>query len=201
MPDLSHLWQRFVLAAALVFGLAVGVAATIFGYSNTNTVTLGFSVYHLSGVPLWSVAIVPLVVVLAAGTLYHWWNSLHHFTQHMRHRKRVKELESELASLKTRMDSLLEMPDQSGVTAAPASPASATEPVTQAETLVIEPIVAANGDDKAAANGDDKAAANGDDKAATNGRKRRTKPETETVAVAADSSSETEPRAETSPGA
>jgi hypothetical protein len=185
VPDLSHLWQRFVLAAALVFGLALGVAATIFGYSNTNTVTIGFSVYHLGGVPLWSVAIVPLVVVLAAGTLYHWWNSLHHFSEHMRHRRRVKELESELASLKTHLDSLLEMPDQSGGAAAPAAPAAATEPVVETDPLVIEPIVASNGDDKAA----------------TNGRKRRTRPETETVAVATDgSSAETEPRAETPPG-
>src|SRR6185437_2090975 len=110
VPDLSHLWQRFVLAAALVFGLALGVAATIFGYSNTGTVDIAFSVFHLRGIPLWSVAIVPLVVVLAAGTLYHWWNSLHHFSEHMRHRRRVKELEAELASLKARLDELLEMP-------------------------------------------------------------------------------------------
>ena len=110
MPDLSHLWQRFVLAAALVFGLALGVAATIFGYSNTRTVDIGFSVVHLRGIPLWTVAIVPLVVVLAAGTLYHWWNSLHHFSEHMRHRHRVRELEAEVASLKSRLDELLEMP-------------------------------------------------------------------------------------------
>lgn len=193
MSDLSNLWQRFVLAAALVFGLVLGVAATVFGYSNTNTVTLGFSVYHLSGVPLWSVAIVPLVLVLAAGTLYHWWNSLHHFTEHMRHRRRVKELEAELASLKTRLDSLLEMPDQSVTTPAAAGPERVAETVAttaiepfEPEPLAIEPVVASNGDDKPA----------------SNGRKRRTKPETETVVVATDgSSAETEPRAETPAGA
>jgi hypothetical protein len=193
VSDLSHLWQRFVLAAALVFGLALGVAATVFGYSNTNTVTLGFSVYHLRGVPLWSVAIVPLVLVLAAGTLYHWWNSLHHFTEHMRHRRRVKELEAELASLKTRLDSVLEMPDQSGTTPAPPAPSAVVETVEttaiepfEPEPLAIEPVVGSNGDDKPG----------------SNGRKRRTKPETETVAVATDgSSAETEPRAETPAGA
>ena len=45
MPDLSHLWQRFVLACALLFGLVLGVGATVFGYSNTATVRLGWSVF------------------------------------------------------------------------------------------------------------------------------------------------------------
>ncbi|HET7421088.1 MAG TPA: hypothetical protein VFL27_11975 [Candidatus Dormibacteraeota bacterium] len=139
MPDLSHLWQRFVLASALVFGLLVGVAATIFGYSNTSTVTVGFAVFKLVGVPLWSVAIVPLVLVLAAGTLYHWWNNLHHFTEHMRHRHRVHELEAEVSTLKTHLDQLLEMPD--GTQTKPA--VVETVPVeTKAETpsVATEPI-------------------------------------------------------------
>ena len=93
MPDLSHLWQRFLLASALVFGLALGVAATVFGYSNTAPVNLGWSVFHLHAIPLWTVALVPLAVVLVAGTVYHWFNSLHHFTEHMRHRRRVHELD------------------------------------------------------------------------------------------------------------
>jgi hypothetical protein len=192
VPDLSHLWQRFVLAAALVLGLALGVAATVFGYSNTNTVSVGFSIYRLEAVPLWTVAIVPLVLFLAAGTLYHWWNSLHHFTEHMRHRRRVKELEAEVTSLKARLDSLLEMPDQA--TTAPAAmtapivetiPVEAVEPTLEPEPLPAEAAVTSNGDDEAA----------------KKGRKRLTEPETETVAVAADGSSETEPRAETPPGA
>lgn len=110
MPDLSHLWQRFVLATALVFGLVVGIGATIFGYSNTATVTLGFAVFQLHNVPLWAVAIVPVVLVLLASTLYHWWSSLHHFTEHMRHRRRVHELEAEVTTLKAHLDQLLEMP-------------------------------------------------------------------------------------------
>lgn len=114
MPDLSHLWQRFVLALTLLFGLAAGVAATIFGYSNTDTVTVGFALWRLSGVPLWAVALVPLAVALVVGTLYHWWNNLHHFTEHMRHRRRVRDLEAEVASLKEHLDHVLEMPDQGG---------------------------------------------------------------------------------------
>ena len=113
MPDLSHLWQRFVLACALLFGLALGVGATVFGYSNTATVSLGWSVFRVNGVPLWTVALVPLAVVLVAGTAYHWLNSLHHFSEHMRHRRRVRELEAELASLRAHLDELLGMPDHS----------------------------------------------------------------------------------------
>ena len=128
MPDLSHLWQRFVLASTLVFGLAVGVAATIFGYSNTDTVTVGFALWHVTGVPLWSVALVPLGVALVVGTLYHWWNGLHHFSEHMKHRRRVRDLESEVSSLKEHLDHVLEMPDQ-GSTPKPAPPAVEPEPV------------------------------------------------------------------------
>jgi hypothetical protein len=174
VPDLSHLWQRFVLATALLFGLALGVAATVFGYSNTAPVNVGFSVLHLRGIPLWTVAIVPLVLVLAAGTLYHWWNSLHHFTEHMRHRKRVRELEAEVASLKARLDSALEMPDQSATKPAPRPEAEEPAPA------IPEPTMASNGDDKSLA----------------------TEAETEVVAASADSSAEPEkPRAETQPGA
>jgi hypothetical protein len=94
-------------------GLVIGAGATIFGYSNVETVNVHFSVVHLDGVPLWTVAVVPLAVVLAAGTLYHWSDSFHHFTEHMRHRRRVHELEAEVATLRAHMDQVLEMPDQS----------------------------------------------------------------------------------------
>src|SRR5882757_8780077 len=113
VPDLSHLWQRFLLASSLLVGLVIGAGATIFGYSNIETVNVHFSVLHLDGIPLWTVAVVPLAVVLAAGTLYHWSDSFHHFTEHMRHRRRVHELEAEVASLRAHMDQLLEMPDHS----------------------------------------------------------------------------------------
>lgn len=156
MPDLSHLWQRFVLASTLVFGLAIGIAATIFGYSNTGTVTVGFALWHLEGIPLWSVAIVPVALALVIGTLYHWWNSLHHFTEHMRHRRRVRDLESEVAALKEHMDHLLEMPDH-GATPKPAPvPSEAELEAVEAEPEPkpgeVEPVLA----ETASANGADK---------------------------------------------
>jgi uncharacterized integral membrane protein len=136
VPDLSHLWQRLLRATALVFGLAVGVAVTVFAYSNTAPVDVGWATLHFNSVPLWTVAVVPLVVVLAVGALYHWFNNLHHFTEHMKHRRRVKELEAELASLRSHLDTALEMPDHEAVGTAivtvpeevkPVAPAPATE--------------------------------------------------------------------------
>jgi hypothetical protein len=107
------MWQRFLLASALVVGLALGAAATIFGYSNLGSVNVHWSVFHIDGVPLWTVAVVPLGLVIIAGTIYHWMDGLHHFTEHMRHRRRVHELEAEMASLRAHLDQVLEMPDHS----------------------------------------------------------------------------------------
>jgi hypothetical protein len=100
-----------MLASSLLVGLAIGAGATIFGYSNLGTVNVRWSVFHIDGIPLWTVAVVPLAIVLVAGTLYHWLNGLHHFTEHMRHRRRVHELEAEVASLRAHLDQVLEMPD------------------------------------------------------------------------------------------
>ena len=127
MPNLNHIWQRFLLASSLLIGLAIGVAATIFGYSNLSTVNVQWSVIHLDGVPLWTVAVVPVALTLIAGTLYHWTNSLHHFTEHMRHRHRVHELEAEVASLRAHLDHVLEMPDHASLPAKREAPAA--EPV------------------------------------------------------------------------
>ena len=113
------MWQRLLLASSLLFGLLVGVAATVFAYSNRATVDVGWSIWHLYGVPLWTVAVVPVALVLVAGTLYHWYRSLYHFTEHMRHRHRVHELETELVKVRAHLDQLLEMPDH----AAPSLPA------------------------------------------------------------------------------
>lgn len=110
---MNHLWQRFLLASSLIVGLFIGVVTTVFGYSNLATVDVHWSVLHINGVPLWAVAVVPLALVLIAGTLYHWMDGLHHFTEHMRHRRRVHELEAEVASMRAHLDQLLEMPDHS----------------------------------------------------------------------------------------
>jgi len=133
VPDLSHLWQRFLLASTLVFGFALGVGATVFAYSNTTRVDLGWSIFHVSSVPLWTVALVPIALILVVGTLFHWFNSLHHFTEHMRHRRRVHDLEVELASVRKHLDEMLQMPGQYAETAV--EPAAALpEPVATASS-------------------------------------------------------------------
>jgi len=134
---MGHLWQRFLLASALLIGLAVGVAATVFGYSNLATVDIHWSVFHLEGVPLWTVAVVPVALVLIAGTVYHWLDGLHHFTEHMRHRHRVRELEAEITRLREHLDHVLEMPRGDRAQAAPAIEAvdaPSLPPATETET-------------------------------------------------------------------
>ena len=111
---MSHLWQRFLLASSLLVGLAIGVAATVFGYSNLNTVDVRWSIFHLDRIPLWTVAVVPIALILVAGTFYHWVDGLHHFSEHMRHRHRVHELEAEVGRLRAHLDQVLEMPRQDG---------------------------------------------------------------------------------------
>jgi hypothetical protein len=156
VPDLSHLWQRFLLASSLVVGLVIGAAATVFGYSNLATVDVRWSVFHINGVPLWTVAVVPLALVLIAGTIYHWMDGLHHFTEHMRHRRRVHELEAEVASLRAHLDQVLEMPDQS-TSRLPAKPAMA-EPLPDEDVVELEPAAVAALPEPAAA---EAASANG----------------------------------------
>ena len=116
---MNHIWQRFLLTSSLLVGFAVGVAATVFGYSNLASVDVHWSVFHINRVPLWTVALVPVFLTLAAGALYHWIDGLHHFTEHMRHRHRVHELEAELGALRAHLDQVLEMPDHSGKSTKP----------------------------------------------------------------------------------
>jgi len=139
--DLTHLWQRFLLASSLLVGLLIGVALTVFGYGNRTAVDVHWSILHIDGVPLWMVAIVPLAIALVAGTAYHWMDGLHHFTEHMRHRRRVHELEAEVASLRAHLDQVLDMPDHSTsklprrpVTAEPLPPVEPPAALTPSET-------------------------------------------------------------------
>ena len=129
MPNWSHLWQRFLLTSSLLVGLAIGVVATVFGYSNLATVDVHWSVLHIDGIPLWTVAVVPLALTLIAGTLYHWMDGLHHFSEHMRHRHRVHELEGEVASLRAHLDQVLEMPDHAALAAKGASRVTLPQPL------------------------------------------------------------------------
>jgi hypothetical protein len=181
---MSHLWQRFLLASSLVVGLAIGVAATVFGYSNTASVNIQWSVFHFSGVPLWAVAVVPVTLILVAGTVYHWLDGLHHFSEHMRHRHRVRDLEAEVARLRAHLDKVLEMP-RGERTAMPAPSLDTTPSLPPAE-ITSEADHAMSGVDDIPAPDEPKPEA---PKAET-GRKKRSRiimePEPEPVAAAAN---------------
>ena len=136
---MNHIWQRFLLTSSLLVGFAVGVAATVFGYSNLASVDVHWSVFHINGVPLWTVALVPVALTIAAGALYHWIDGLHHFTEHMRHRHRVHELEAELGALRAHLDQVLEMPDHAGLPATPQNKAAAKVSLPSREDEVQQP--------------------------------------------------------------
>jgi hypothetical protein len=127
------------------------------------------------------VAIVPLVVVLVAGTLYHWYNSFHHFTQHMRHRHRVHELEAELATVRAHLDQLLEMPDTSSTKLPPKTVMVESAPEQLAPAL------------PEAANG------NGSDKTKRSRKRVSLTTDSEPVTVSADVTSEPDAEAEAKP--
>ena len=67
--------------------------------------------WTLNGVSVWLIATLPLVIGVAAGYLYHLPARMHHFSEHMRHRGRVHELEHELRELKSSLDKVLMMPE------------------------------------------------------------------------------------------
>ncbi len=117
-------------------GLFIGVAATVFGYSNLITVDVHWSILHIDKVPLWTVAVVPLALFVIAGTLYHWVDGLHHFTEHMRHRRRVHELEAEVASLRAHLDQVLEMPERS--TSRPSNRISSAATLPAADERIVD---------------------------------------------------------------
>jgi hypothetical protein len=130
---LSHLWQRFLLASALFVGLLIGIGVANFGYDNPTSVDVYWAVFHIHGIPLWTVAVVPVALVLAVGTLFHWLNGLHHFTEHMRHRRRVHELEAEVATLRAHLDHVLEMPTVAGNKRTERKESPASEPAVKAD--------------------------------------------------------------------
>jgi hypothetical protein len=125
-------------------GLAIGAGVTIFGYSNLSTVDVHWSVLRLSGIPLWTVAVIPVALVLATMTVYHWIDGLHHFTEHMRHRHRVHELEQEVTRLRAHLDQVLEMPGKTtGKEGKPSLPSAELAPEPEREPeLQPEPVMA-----------------------------------------------------------
>ena len=107
--------------------LTAGLIA-VFLFFNSGAVTIRFWRWSFSDVNLGLVALVPLALGVATGYLYHLPARLHHVSEHMRHRRRVHELEKELKELRKGMDHVLEMPgDQQAVPALESRPVRALE--------------------------------------------------------------------------
>ena len=108
---LHTMWHRFLRQIAFWVGFATCAVIVAVIYFNQATVTLSFWRWELTGVNLGLVAVAPLVAGVALGYLYHLPARLHHVSEHMRHRRRVHELERELKDLRKGMDQVLEMPE------------------------------------------------------------------------------------------
>ena len=113
-------WHRLLRALAFLAGIAVGLGGAIFIFSNVAPIDVHWRIpsaggyvlnWTLTGVSIWLIATIPLVVGVAAGYLYHLPARMHHFSEHMRHRSRVHELEEELRELKSSLDNVLMMPE------------------------------------------------------------------------------------------
>jgi uncharacterized integral membrane protein len=115
------MWHRFLRQLAFWAGFATCALIVAVIYFNPATVTLNFWRWELTEVNLGLVAVAPLVIGVALGYLYHLPARLHHVSEHMRHRRRVHELEKELKDLRKGMDQVLEMPaDELRASATPA---------------------------------------------------------------------------------
>ena len=114
---MGTLWHRFLRTGAFILGGLLVGAMFVFAYSNTGRVTIqwtlpggGFS--PSQEVVLWWVVLVPLLLGLGLGYLYAWPARFHHYRQHLRHRRRVHELEKEVRGLNAMLDRVRETPEE-----------------------------------------------------------------------------------------
>lgn len=110
---MSSVMHRFLRGAAFLGGIVLGVGASVFAYSNTSVVPIHWWSFSATDVSVGLVALIPLVAGVIAGYVYHLPARMHHFSEHMRHRQRVHELEKENKELRRSLDRLLELPDDS----------------------------------------------------------------------------------------
>jgi len=126
---MSYLWQRFIHFVIAVVFLTFGIGLTVFVYSNTTSVNIDWWQFHYTNVPLGMVALVPLLIGVVLGYLYHVPSGLHDFTQSMRKSHQIGELERQNKELQHRLDQLLAMPDDT-------KPSPALEPAAPTVAVV-----------------------------------------------------------------
>ncbi len=102
--------HRFLNLSRFAIGILVGMIVMALYFDNRAGIVLHLGPIPSLSVPLWSVALVPLAVGLAAGYLYQLPARMHHVAEHYRHRQRVHELEKELRELHKSFDQVVAMP-------------------------------------------------------------------------------------------
>jgi hypothetical protein len=94
--------DRTIRLVSFFLGVAAGVAVFAFVYSNTGSQNLDWLGVRFNGVPVWSVGVVPLVIGLVLGYLYHFPARWYHYKEHMRYKAMAAELERENEELRQR---------------------------------------------------------------------------------------------------
>src|ERR1700694_3003266 len=134
--EITMRWHRLLRALVGIVFFALGLGAAVFIFSNLSPVDIHWRIpsaggYVLnsspSGVRLWVLPFVPLLVGLVAGSLYQTPARMHPLREALRHRHRVHELEHELKEMRTSLDRLLMMPEDGR----PAIPAQIMAPIEQ----------------------------------------------------------------------
>jgi hypothetical protein len=143
--EITMRWHRLLRALAFAAGLALGLGAAVFIFSNLAPIDVHWRIpsaggyvinWNLKGVSLWLLALVPLLVGAIAGYFYQTPARMHHVREALHHRHRVHELEHELKELRGSLDEVLMMPED-GTLAVPALVAK-IERVTAVEEPEVE---------------------------------------------------------------
>src|SRR5712692_3838719 len=114
---MGTLWHRTLRTGAFIVGGILVGAMFVFAYSNTDRVNIDWTLpggglnLHSDGVVIWWLVLVPLAAGILLGYLYAWPARFHHYAQHMRHRRRVHELEKEVRGLNVMLDRVREVPE------------------------------------------------------------------------------------------
>jgi hypothetical protein len=130
--------ERVIRLIAFVVGVAAGAAVFAFIYSNPGSQNLDWLGLRFNGVPVWSVGVVPLLIGLALGYLYHFPARWHHYKEHTRYASVAGRLAAENKKLREERTAI--PPD-----AAPEAPAlpPPSEPAAEAPTARVKPTPAA----------------------------------------------------------
>lgn len=103
-------WQRLQNAAIFVAGGLFFSAILAFAAANDSQTDVHWLIWGRR-LPLWEVALFPLLAGLVLGYVYQLPARVHSVGEWFQHRQRVHELELELRELRSSLDHVLQMPE------------------------------------------------------------------------------------------